>query len=154
MRLRDTVLLCSDGVWAYFRAQEMADLVSYRNLTGACDRLVGLARKRAGGSGDNLSIAMIRLPASVSKRGLLGTLFGARVVVPSPLEDSRRFVIKYLRAVMGPNADELSGAIESCKTAQEFSGHLPRCSLVIERLGGVDKAATFMQRALGLLEET
>lgn len=151
---RDTVLLCSDGLWAYFRSQEIADLTSYRDLTGACDRLIGLARKRASGNGDNLSIAMVRLPAPVAKPSLLSTLFGTRPVVPSPLEDARRFVIKYLRAVMGPGADELCGQLESCKTAKELAARLPRCAKVIEGLGGEAKATLFTQRALGLLEET
>ncbi len=153
-RLRDTVLLCSDGLWAYFRPQEIADLTSYRNLTDACDRLIGLARKRAGGNGDNLSIAMVRLPAPVAKPGLLASLFGARIMIPSPFEDTRRFVIKYLRAVMGPGADELCGQIESCKTAKDLAALLPGCARVVNGLGGEAKATQFTQRALGLLEET
>lgn len=155
-KLRDTVLLCSDGLWAYFRPQEIADLTSYRDLTSACDRLIGLARKRAGGNGDNLSIAMIRLPGPLNKPGLLSTWFGigARIVIPSPLEDARRFVIKYLRAVMGPGADELCGQMESCKSVEDFAARLPRCTKVVEGLGGQEKATLFSQRALGLLEET
>ena len=153
-RPRDTILLCSDGLWAYFRPQEIADLTSYRDLTSACDRLIGLARRRASGNGDNLSIAMIRLPGPANKPGLLSTWFGARIVIPSPLEDARRFVIKYLRAVMGPAADELCGQIESCKTAKDFAARLPRCAKVVEGLGGEAKATLFTQRALGLLEET
>ena len=153
-KLRDTVLLCSDGLWAYFRPQEIADLTSYRDLTSGCDRLIDLARKRAGGNGDNVSVAMIRLPAPVVKPGLLASLFGARATVPSPLEDARRFVIKYLRAVMGPGADDLCGQVESCKTAKEFVALLPRCAKVIEGLGGEAKSTLFTQRALDLLEET
>lgn len=150
----DSVLLCSDGLWAYFQPREMADLIGYRDLTGACDRLIGLARRRAGGSGDNLSVAMIRLPAPPAKPGLLGTLFGSKPVVPSPLEDARRFAVKFLRATMGPAADEFTAQIESCKTAPELAARLPRCAKTLERLIGQAKADAFTQHALGLLEET
>lgn len=150
----DTVLLCSDGLWAYFQNREMADLIGYRDLTGACDRLIGLARRRAGGSGDNLSVAMIRLPAPVAKPGLLGTLFGAKTILASPLEDARRFAMKYLRVIVGPDASGIIRQIESCKTADELSALMPQCALMIERLVGPVKAESFTQRALGLLEET
>ncbi len=154
VRPRDTVLLCSDGLWAYFPAREMSDLIGYRDLTSACERLIGLARHRARGSGDNLSIVMLRLPARPAKPGLLGTLFGSKAVQPSPLEDARRFVVKYLRAIMGPAADDITGQIESSKSAQEFLSQLPRCTKMVESLAGEDKAEIFRQRALGLLEET
>ena len=154
VRARDTVLLCSDGLWAYFHPGEMADLIAYRDLTEACDRLIGLARRRAKGAGDNLSVAMIRLPARAAKPGLVGTLFGAKPATPSPLEDARRFAVKYLRATMGPAADELAGQIESCKTTQEMSARLLGCAKTLERLVGEATAKTFTQRALGLLEET
>ena len=154
VRAGDTVLLCSDGLWAYFHPGEMADLIGYRDLAGACDRLIGLARRRAEGAGDNLSVAMIRIPARAAKPGLLGTLVGAKPATPSPLEDARRFAVKYLRATMGPAADELAGQIESCKTTQEMSARLLGCAKTLERLVGEATAKTFTQRALGLLEET
>ena len=153
-KLRDTVLLGSDGLWAYFHPQEMAELTSYRDLPGACERLIGLARRRAAGNGDNLSIAMIRVPAPAVRPSLLGTLFGTRIITPSPLEDSRRLVIKYLRARMGPGADEICSQIESCKTAKDIAARLPRCTRVIEGLEGEAKARAFTQHALELLEET
>jgi hypothetical protein len=55
---------------------------------------------------------------------------------------------------MGPAADELTGQIEACRTAQELAARLPRCAKTLERLVGEAKAETFTQHALGLLEET
>lgn len=151
-RPQDTVLLASDGLWAYFQACEMPDLIGYRNLTAGCDRLIGLARKRASGNGDNLSIAMIRASAPI-KRGLIGTLFGPRLVEPSPLEDARRFMLKYLRAILGPAADDQTARIEACQSAAELSAQIPRAAEAVEGHGGTVTATLFVQRVNGLLEE-
>ena len=149
---RDTVLLASDGLWAYFRPQEIADLTGYRNLTQSCDRLIALARRRARGNGDNLSVAMIRIPAGV-KRGLIGTLFGPPVIEPSPLEDARRFMIKYLRAILGPGADDLTAQLEDCKTAAALAAKIARCADSVEGHGGAARATAFVARAKDLLED-
>ncbi len=150
---RDTVLLCSDGLWAYFDGREMAELTGYRDLGSACERLIGLARRRAHGSGDNLSIAMMRQSGAVSRPGLLGSLLGARVARPSALEDALRYTVRHLRATLGPGADDLTGRIEACKTAQELKARLPRCTAAIARLSGTASAELFRHHALELLEE-
>ena len=153
VKSRDTVLLCSDGLWAYFASGEMAELTGYRDLSSACERLIGLARRRAHGSGDNLSVAMMRQPGAVSRPGLFGSLLGTRAVKPSALEDALRFTVRYLRAAMGPAADDLTGRIESCTTPQEFKARLPRCTAAMERLTGTASAELFRHHALDLLEE-
>ncbi len=61
---QDTVLLGSDGLWTYFDGFEMAQLVGLRALPEGCERLISLARRRANGNGDNVSVAMIRKPAA------------------------------------------------------------------------------------------
>ena len=152
IRPQDTVLLASDGLWAYFQAREMADLIGYRNLTAGCDRLIGLARKRAGGNGDNLSIAMIRAPVP-AKRGLISTWFGQRVIEPSPLEDARCFMVKYLHAILGPEADDLTARIEACKTTADLAEQIPRSAESVEEQEGTAKAAVFTQRAQELMED-
>ena len=152
IRPQDTVLLASDGLWAYFQAREMADLIGYRNLTAGCDRLIGLARKRAGGNGDNLSIAMIRAPVP-AKRGLISTWFGQRVIEPSPLEDARCFMVKYLHAILGPEADDLTARIEACKTTADLAEQISRSAESVEEQEGAAKAAVFTQRAQGLMED-
>lgn len=151
---RDTVLLCSDGLWAHFDSNELADLTAYRTLPGACERLIGLARHRAKGSGDNVSVAMIRLPGPPLKPGLIGTLFGARAVEPSPFEDARRYVIRVLRTSMGATANDLTVRIESCQTVRDLTARLPRCTAALEHVAGSAIATVFTQRTLELLEET
>ena len=57
----DSFVLCSDGVWAYFEDAEMGAIVVGNSARLACQKLIELARGRAGGSGDNLSLAIVRL---------------------------------------------------------------------------------------------
>lgn len=57
----DAFVLCSDGLWAYFDDGEMATLVADNSARNACERLIELARRRACGGGDNLSLAIIKL---------------------------------------------------------------------------------------------
>lgn len=57
----DSFMLCSDGVWAYFDEAEMGELLAGNSARTACEKIIDLARQRASGSGDNLSLAVIRL---------------------------------------------------------------------------------------------
>lgn len=57
----DSFVLCSDGLWAYFDDAEMANIVAEHSAREACDRLIQMARERADGSGDNVSLAIIKL---------------------------------------------------------------------------------------------
>ncbi len=59
----DALLLCTDGVWHYFGDHELASTVDTLEPREACETLIGKARLRAGGRGDNLSLAVIRLSA-------------------------------------------------------------------------------------------
>ena len=64
----DAFLLCSDGLWDHFSAEELGALVTRMPARKACDMLVGEARVRAQGAGDNVSVAILKLverPASV-----------------------------------------------------------------------------------------
>jgi PPM family protein phosphatase len=57
----DSFLLSSDGLWAYFEEDELARIVAGNPARRASEILIELARERAGGSGDNLSLAIIKL---------------------------------------------------------------------------------------------
>ncbi|MBU6441348.1 MAG: serine/threonine-protein phosphatase [Betaproteobacteria bacterium] len=59
----DALLLCTDGVWHYFGDHELGATVDTLEPREACETLIGKARLRAGGRGDNLSLAVIRLIA-------------------------------------------------------------------------------------------
>ena len=57
----DAYVLCSDGLWAYFSDEELGGIVASHTAREACEKLVDQARLRAGGHGDNLSIAIVKL---------------------------------------------------------------------------------------------
>ncbi|MBS1161617.1 MAG: Protein phosphatase 2C-like protein [Proteobacteria bacterium] len=57
----DVFLLCSDGLWAYFDEAELGRIVAENSARQACEILIDLARLRAKGSGDNVSLAIIKL---------------------------------------------------------------------------------------------
>ncbi|PKO49578.1 MAG: serine/threonine protein phosphatase, partial [Betaproteobacteria bacterium HGW-Betaproteobacteria-21] len=55
----DSFLICSDGLWAYFSDQELADALHSRKAREAAQFLIDEARVRAEGYGDNISLAII-----------------------------------------------------------------------------------------------
>ena len=59
----DTMLACSDGLWHYFTPKELGAIVHTLPPREASEMLVSKARQRARGSGDNLSLALVRLEA-------------------------------------------------------------------------------------------
>ena len=60
----DTLLLCSDGLWHYFTTQEFGMVVSMLPPSEASRFLVRKARERAAGSGDNLSVIILKVETS------------------------------------------------------------------------------------------
>jgi serine/threonine protein phosphatase PrpC len=65
----DVFLLASDGLWAYFENDELARILSSMSPRDASEELIGLARERAEGHGDNLSLAIVKLEPAAPKRG-------------------------------------------------------------------------------------
>ena len=59
----DVLLACSDGLWHYFTAEELGSVVAECTPRDAVDWLVSEARLRARGSGDNLSLMIMKLEA-------------------------------------------------------------------------------------------
>jgi len=57
----DVVLACSDGLWHYFTPAELAGVVHPLPPREAAELLVAQARERARGSGDNLSLAIVKV---------------------------------------------------------------------------------------------
>ncbi len=57
----DALLACSDGLWHYFRPDEMGGLIAEASPRKAVELLVEEARKRAQGMGDNLSLAVLKI---------------------------------------------------------------------------------------------
>lgn len=69
LRVGDAFLLASDGLWAHFDDAEIATLLDRLSPREATQQLVKLARERAEGHGDNLSLAIVKLesPLEVPK---------------------------------------------------------------------------------------
>lgn len=61
LQVGDSVLACSDGLWHYFTPKEIGAIVNALSPREAGEMLVSKARQRARGSGDNLSLALIRV---------------------------------------------------------------------------------------------
>lgn len=69
----DSFVLCSDGLWGYFTDEEIGEVISTRGPRAACEALVELARHRARGGGDNISLVVIKAteekPAPETRKG-------------------------------------------------------------------------------------
>ncbi|MEW6098801.1 MAG: protein phosphatase 2C domain-containing protein [Pseudomonadota bacterium] len=63
LEIGDTMLACSDGLWHYFSPRELGAIVNTLPPRDASEMLVTKARQRARGSGDNLSLAIVRVEA-------------------------------------------------------------------------------------------
>jgi len=149
---QDTVLLGSDGLWAYFEPFELAQLVSYRGLPEACDRLIDLARARGAGNGDNISVAIIRKPAAPAKRGLLGALFGAKEAAPpSPLEDARRYVQYIVTHIQDFDGALLESEAANCASAADMVSLISACEGALVGRLGRQQTEQFARRAYELL---
>jgi PPM family protein phosphatase len=61
LEVGDTLLACSDGLWHYFSPKELGAIVSGLPPREASEMLMNKARQRARGSGDNLSLALVRV---------------------------------------------------------------------------------------------
>lgn len=57
----DVLLACSDGLWHYFTPEELGTVLAETSPREATELLVSEARRRARGTGDNLSLAVLKL---------------------------------------------------------------------------------------------
>ena len=73
LQVGDAFLLCSDGLWAYFTDSELGSLLHSLAPREASEHLVRLARERAEGHGDNLSLAIVKLEAAEQPKRLPST---------------------------------------------------------------------------------
>jgi serine/threonine protein phosphatase PrpC len=63
LEIGDTMMCCSDGLWHYFTPREIGTVLHGLPPREAAELLIGRARQRARGAGDNLSLAIVRLQA-------------------------------------------------------------------------------------------
>lgn len=66
LKVGDTLIACSDGVWHYFTDAELGKVLSILAPREASEFLIEKARQRARGAGDNLSLAIIKIEARES----------------------------------------------------------------------------------------
>lgn len=74
LEAEDSLLLCSDGLWAYADAAEMQAIAASENLSASAVATALLRLALEGGGGDNISIQFIRMQKAHTqgKRWLLG----------------------------------------------------------------------------------
>ena len=65
----DSFLLCSDGLWAYFGDAELGSVLAAYSAREASELLIGRARTRAQGEGDNVSLAILKLVEAPARKG-------------------------------------------------------------------------------------
>ncbi|MDO4769759.1 MAG: protein phosphatase 2C domain-containing protein [Brachymonas sp.] len=63
LQVGDVVLSCTDGLWPYFHDTELAKIAAALTPADACKQLLDLARLRAAGGGDNVSLAIVKISA-------------------------------------------------------------------------------------------
>jgi PPM family protein phosphatase len=61
LEVGDTLIACSDGLWHYLSPKELGAIVNALSPREASEMLISKARQRARGTGDNLSLALIRI---------------------------------------------------------------------------------------------
>jgi serine/threonine protein phosphatase PrpC len=57
----DAFIICSDGLWAYFSDEELGKTLNELDARAAARALIDMARQRAQGMGDNISLAIIKV---------------------------------------------------------------------------------------------
>jgi PPM family protein phosphatase len=56
----DSLLACSDGLWHYFSVEELASTIHSLPPREACELLLTQAKQRACGTGDNISLIVVK----------------------------------------------------------------------------------------------
>ncbi|HEY0201434.1 MAG TPA: protein phosphatase 2C domain-containing protein [Burkholderiaceae bacterium] len=67
LEVGDTLMVCSDGIWHYFSSKELVSVMDTMPPRQATEFLIAKARTRAQGAGDNLSLAVIKITATVAR---------------------------------------------------------------------------------------
>lgn len=61
LKAGDSFLLCTDGLWHYLSDVELGAAIAMNSPRQASEMLINKARERAGGAGDNCTLAIIKL---------------------------------------------------------------------------------------------
>jgi PPM family protein phosphatase len=79
LRPGDVLMACSDGVWHYFNPTELGSVLSALTPRESTEFLIDKARTRAKGTGDNLSIAVVKFEPYVEPK----TAAARKLEIPS-----------------------------------------------------------------------
>lgn len=60
LKVGDTIMACSDGIWHYFKPEELGWALSTLSPREASEFLIEKARSRGNGTGDNMSMAIVK----------------------------------------------------------------------------------------------
>ncbi len=60
LRAGDVLMACSDGIWHYFNTTELGSVLSTLSAREATEFLIEKARSRGQGTGDNLSLVIVK----------------------------------------------------------------------------------------------
>ncbi|MFN7572757.1 MAG: PP2C family protein-serine/threonine phosphatase [Betaproteobacteria bacterium] len=71
----DVFLLCSDGLWCYFAPEELGAMLNALPPREAAAHLLRMSRDRAGGRGDNVSLAIVKLEPPPETASMVTTLY-------------------------------------------------------------------------------
>jgi len=61
LEVGDSLMACSDGLWHYFNPREIGTVLHSLSPREAAELLIQKARQRAHGTGDNLSLALVKV---------------------------------------------------------------------------------------------
>jgi len=75
LQIGDAVLACSDGLWHYFSDEELASVLEALPPRDASEFLLDKARARAEGSGDNLSLVIVKLEPPAEHKNPVSSAF-------------------------------------------------------------------------------
>jgi len=79
LRPGDILMCCSDGVWHYFTPGELGSVLSSLTPRESTEFLIDKARSRARGTGDNLSLAVVKLEPLLEQ----STAAARKIEIPS-----------------------------------------------------------------------
>jgi PPM family protein phosphatase len=60
-QIGDTFLICSDGLWGYFKTEELGQIIAKYSLKDASKKLMEIVRERGNKQGDNISLILLKV---------------------------------------------------------------------------------------------
>lgn len=84
-------------------------------------------------------------PAAAGQAAASGATAAGPAAAKVSLQDARRFAVRRLTDILGPNAETLCLRIEAARTAQEFNAAVARAVGLMREFRGAQAAAAFAE---------